>query len=65
MVYGVHQMSVNIHCHVYAAMAELALDIFGMFTLSNEEAGVGVPEVMKPNPGQPGSSEGREEASIK
>lgn len=35
-----------------------------MFALGNEEAGVGVPEDMKPHPGQPGSPEGREEASI-
>ena len=36
-------------------MTELALDVFRMFTLSNEEAGVGMPEVMESHSSQPGS----------
>ena len=40
-------MSINMHRDVDAAVAELALDVFRMFTLCNQKAGVGVPEVMK------------------
>jgi hypothetical protein len=55
LVYRLHQMPINIHCDVDAAVAELALDVFGVFSLGNQEAGVRVPEVMKSDARQPGS----------
>ena len=48
-------MAVNVHRHVDAAVAELALNLFRTFTLGNQETGVGVPEVMKSHSRQPGS----------
>ncbi len=57
-------MPINIHRDIDAAVAELALDIFGMFPLGNQEAGISVPQIMESHPGHSGSAEGREEASI-
>jgi len=48
-------VSINIHRHIYAAVAQLVLDIFSMFSLGDKKTGIGMSEVMKPHSGQPGS----------
>jgi hypothetical protein len=42
-------MPIDIHRHIDAAVAQLTLDVFWMFTLGNHETGVSVPQIMKPH----------------
>lgn len=54
-------MVINVDHSIYVAVTQLALDILRIFTLGNQKAGVGVPEVMKSDWRQTGPLEGREE----
>ena len=42
-------MTINGHRHFDAAVAVLALDVFRMFSLGDEETGLGIPKVMEPH----------------
>ena len=50
---------------VDAAVAELALDVFRVLRLGDQQTNVSVPQVMKPRPWQPSPSERRQEAPVK
>ncbi len=36
-VHSFHQVAVKIHCHIDPAVAELALNVSGMFSVSKQE----------------------------
>lgn len=48
-------MTVDIHCDVDAAVAELALVVLGVFSLGDKQTGIGVPKIMKSHSRQSGS----------
>lgn len=47
LVDSVHQMAINVHRDVDAAVAEVALDVFRMFSLGDKQTGVSVPKIVE------------------
>ena len=51
LIGGIHEVGIDVQGDSGAGMPKLGLDVFDVFPVLHPEAGVGMSEIMKPDPG--------------